>query len=156
MLKVAYTHRLDTNDLADLRGVASCAHQLQHWIDKTHEARVVIVGNRMFAVTIHAGSPRSRVDWRTDFDALRYELVQMPVEVERGLSQYMETFGLVYAACDFCIDRDGRWLFLESNSSGQYAWLEAATGAPISAALADLLAKGEVDARLAGSGRVSR
>jgi hypothetical protein len=57
VLKVAYTHRLDTNDLADLRGVASCAHQLQHWIDKTHEARVVIVGNRMFAVTIHAGSP---------------------------------------------------------------------------------------------------
>lgn len=31
---------------------------------------------------------------------------------------------------------------LESNSSGQYFWLEAHTGAPITATLADLLAAG--------------
>jgi hypothetical protein len=43
---------------------------------------------------------------------------------------------------DFAIEADGRWCFLESNGCGQYGWLEAQTGAPISAALADLLAEG--------------
>ena len=32
---------------------------------------------------------------------------------------------------------------LESNSSGQYFWLEAQTAAPITKALADLLAEGK-------------
>jgi len=41
------------------------------------------------------------------------------------------------------IEQDtGRWFFLESNSGGQYAWLEAATGAPITQALVNLLATG--------------
>jgi hypothetical protein len=55
----------------------------------------------------------------------------------------MDTLGLAYAAFDFVIEQDtGRWLFLESNSSGQYAWLEAATGAPITKALVNLLVTG--------------
>jgi hypothetical protein len=46
------------------------------------------------------------------------------------------------SAVDFSIDSDGRWVFLESNSSGQYFWLESHTGAPITDALADLLIEG--------------
>ena len=53
----------------------------------------------------------------------------------------MKALGLAYAALDFGIAKDtGRFVFYESNSSGQYGWLEAQTGAPITAALADLLA----------------
>ena len=54
----------------------------------------------------------------------------------------MSALGLVYSAVDFAIDADGRWCFLESNSSGRYGWLETQTGAPITTALADLLAGG--------------
>jgi len=36
-----------------------------------------------------------------------------------------------------------RWVFLESNSSGQYGWLEAQTGAPITDHIADLLTGGD-------------
>lgn len=50
--------------------------------------------------------------------------------------------GLVHAAVDFAIDTEQRCIFLESNSAGQYYWLEANTGAPITRALADLLATG--------------
>jgi len=108
------------------------------WI-KPRKPRVVVIGERMFTVTIVTDSPRARVDWRADFTALRYRLVDTPPEVEKGLRRYMDSLGLAYAAVDFAIDRDGRWCFLESNSSGQYGWLEAQTGAPITAALADLL-----------------
>lgn len=141
-LKVAYTHRLTDVDLADLRSVSSTATQVQRWVDKSHEARVVVVGRRMFTVLIRAGSDPARVDWRADYGALTYELVDTPPDIEKGLRAYLDTLGLAYAALDFAFDTDRRAWFLESNGSGQYGWLAAQTGAPISAALADLLAEG--------------
>ncbi|WP_033290915.1 ATP-grasp ribosomal peptide maturase [Amycolatopsis jejuensis] len=139
-LKVAYTRRLGATDLAALDGVATTATQLQGWVDKTHEARVIVIGERMFTITITADSPSAHVDWRSDFAALRYRLVDTPREVENGLRRYLDNLDLAYAAVDFAIDQDG-FCFLESNSSGQYGWLEAQTGAPLTAALADLLTR---------------
>lgn len=142
-MKVAYTHRLTDDDLANLYNVASTAHQFQDWVeDKHHEARVIVVGDRMFPVLIHAGSPASRIDWRTDYPALRYELAELPVAVENGVRCYMAAFDLVYAAFDFAVDAADQWFFLEANTAGQYGFLETNTGAPISASLADLLAGG--------------
>jgi ATP-grasp ribosomal peptide maturase len=141
-LKVAYTHRLANTDLADLRSVAATATQVQRWVDKSHEARVIVVGRRVFTILIRAHSDPARVDWRADYGALTYELVDTPPEIEKGLRAYMDTLGLTYAAFDFAFDTDERAWFLESNGSGQYGWLEAHTGAPITMALADLLTEG--------------
>jgi glutathione synthase/RimK-type ligase-like ATP-grasp enzyme len=138
-LKVAYTHRLSAEDLADLRSVSVSPVQLQRWVDKTHECRVVVIGDRMFTIAIRTASPTARVDWRADFSALTYEWTDTPRVVEKGLRRYMDTLGLAYAAVDMCFDANGNHHFLESNSSGQYGWLEAQTGAPITDALADLL-----------------
>ncbi len=142
-LKVAYTHRLAESDLADLDNVGSTAHQFQDWVHgKRHEARVVVVGERMFPVLIHAGSPASRIDWRTDYTALRYELTELPGAVEIGVRRYMEVFGLVFAAFDFAVDDSGQWYFLEANTAGQYGFLETNSGAAISETLTELLAGG--------------
>lgn len=151
-LTVAYTHRLTTGDLADLAGADTTATQAQQWVDKTHEARVVVVGQRMFTILIRAGSAASRVDWRADYPALSYEWVDTPSEVEKGLRAYLTEMGLTYAAVDFAIDATGRWVFLESNSSGQYFWLESHTGAPITSTLADVLTEGATDHDRAGPG----
>ncbi len=112
-LTVAFTHRLTAADLADLSGVDATATQAQHWVDKTHEARVVVVGEHMFTILIRAGSDASRVDWRADYPALSYEWANTPLEVEKGLRGYLAEMGLVYAAVDFAIDVNGRWIFLE-------------------------------------------
>jgi hypothetical protein len=112
-LTVAYTHRLTAEDLADLANADATATQAQQWVNKTHEARVVVVGQRMFTILIRAGSPASRVDWRADYPALSYEWVDTPPEVEKGLRAYLAEMGLAYAAVDFAIDVDGRWVFLE-------------------------------------------
>lgn len=138
-LKVAYARRIGSAELVDLGAVATTATQLQRWVEKAYEARVVVVGERTFTILIRAGSARSRVDWRADFPALSYEWVDTPDEIAAGLRRYMSVLGLAYAAVDFAVDADGRWIFLESNSSGQYGWLEAQTGVPITVALADLL-----------------
>ncbi|GAA4024744.1 hypothetical protein GCM10022247_56460 [Allokutzneria multivorans] len=143
-LKVAFTRRLADSDLASLGSVASTATQLQRWVDKAYEARIVVVGEQTFTILIKAGSPAGHVDWRADFESLTYRLVDTPPQVANGVRTYMKTLGLVYAALDFAIEKDtDRWVFLESNSSGQYGWLEAQTGAPITDAIADLLTGGD-------------
>ncbi|MDQ2880748.1 MAG: hypothetical protein M3Y48_05660 [Actinomycetota bacterium] len=54
----------------------------------------------------------------------------------------MDSFGLVYGALDFVLTPDDEWVFLEVNPAGQYGFIEQATGAPLTAQLADLLTGG--------------
>ncbi|MDA3624237.1 ATP-grasp ribosomal peptide maturase [Saccharopolyspora sp. WRP15-2] len=140
--RVAHTHRLGEDDLADLRGVETTAHQLQDWVPKAYEVRLTAVGDRLFSVAIHAGSASSKVDWRTDYDALRYEQIDTPAEVADGVHRYLSAMGLVYGAFDFVVTPDDRWVFLECNPGGQYGWLEEPAAVPITDSLADLLATG--------------
>jgi glutathione synthase/RimK-type ligase-like ATP-grasp enzyme len=141
--KLGWTRRLTSDDLADLRGIDVTCHLLQDWAPKSHECRAVFVGDEVFAFAIHAGSPESYVDWRSDYQALRCEPIELPDSVTTGLRGIMADLGLVYGAYDLVVDPDGGqpvW-FLEINPGGQYGFLEAATGAPISDSLARLLAR---------------
>lgn len=137
--KVAYTRRLDDDALADLRGVDATATQVQGWVAKTSEARIVVVGDTVFTIRLTTASAAAYIDWRSDYDALAYEWIDTPPDLAVGIRGYMKTLGLSYAALDFGIDADQQFWFYESNGAGQYGWLEAQTGAPITAALADLL-----------------
>lgn len=144
LMKAAHTHLLTDEDLADLHGVQATAHLFQEYLSKAYECRITAVGDRLFAVAIHAGSDAARIDWRTDYAALSYEVIQPPTEIINGVHAYLGAFGLNFGAFDFVITREQppRWVFLECNVSGQFGWLEAATGLPISSAIADLLEKG--------------
>lgn len=140
--RVAFTSRVNAADLADLRGIEVTAHQFQHWVTKRYEVRVIVIGEQVFPVAIHAGSAAARIDWRADYKALRYELVDPPAQVVAGIELVMKELSLSYGAFDFVVTPAGEWVFLEVNPSGQYGWLETETNAPMSAALARLLAKG--------------
>jgi ATP-grasp ribosomal peptide maturase len=140
--KVAFTRRVRDADLADLAGVELTAHQFQRWVPKAHDVRVIVVGNEHWAVSITSDSAAGHLDFRNDYDSLRYELVPEPVNIHDQINCYMARFDLFYGAFDFVADHDGRWWFLECNPGGQYGWLEQETGAPITAALAEALAKG--------------
>lgn len=146
-LQVAFTHRLSDADLADLRGADLTAQQVQDWVPKAHELRVIAVGEHLFPVAIHAASAAGQVDWRSDYESLSYEVAALPAAVEDGLRAYLRRFGLTYAAFDLVVRPDGEHVFLESNSGGQYGWLEAQTGVPITEAIATTLAKGGSDVR---------
>lgn len=91
--KLGYTRRLTDVDLADLRGVQGTAH-CQHWVDKRWESRVVVVGDDVFAVRIDAGSPAAHVDWRSDYPALTYHIVQPPTALLDGVRGVMSRLGL--------------------------------------------------------------
>lgn len=115
--------------------VAGTAHLFQRLVPKTADVRVTVIGARTFCVRIDSGL----LDWRTDYSRLTYTPVEPPPGIERALHRYLDHFGLVFGAFDFCVGEDGRWWFLECNPSGQWYWLETETGLPMCAALADLL-----------------
>ncbi len=141
-VQVAYTRRLATEDLADLESVATTATTLQRFVPKAFEVRLTVIGQEMFGVAIHAVTEDARTDWRSDLAGLRYELVPVPGVVAESIGRYMKRTSLVYAGFDFVVTPDDQWVMLEANTGPQMGWLEAATGAPITDAMATLLAKG--------------
>jgi hypothetical protein len=139
---VGHTRLIIDDDLADLGHVALTAHQVQCYVDKLMDVRVVVVGDRIFPGAIHPLSEAARIDFRADYRALRYEVIELPAGVAQGISRFMAESGLLMASMDFSVGRDGRYYFLESNpAGGQYGWLEAKTGVCITEAVADLLAQ---------------
>lgn len=140
--RVAYTRRITPADTHDLGAVAATATVLQQFVPKAFEVRLTVIGHRMFPIAIHADSPQARIDWRSDPHALRYEPIELPASVADAVSRYLARAGLRYAGLDFVVTPEGRWVMLEANSGPQFGWLEAATGMPIVAAMAAMLAEG--------------
>lgn len=139
--RLLYTHRLDDGDLSDFRGIGATGHLFQRWVAKKWDARVTAVGDQVFATAIHARSDGSRVDWRSDYDSLDYQPVNLPGEARAGVLAYLRAFKLIFGTFDFTVGTDGRYSFLECNPNGQWAFIEQATGQPISDAIAAELTK---------------
>ncbi|MGH3816903.1 MAG: hypothetical protein ACRDRE_03920 [Pseudonocardiaceae bacterium] len=139
---LVYTRRVHASELESLDGVESTAHLFQQWQPKLFEARVTVVGDRLFSVAIHASSEKAQVDWRADYGALRYEVINnVPDQVRAGIARYLEVAGLAFSAFDFVIRPDGDWVALEANAIGAWGWLAEECGLPIAAAIADALTK---------------
>ncbi|MGH3711255.1 MAG: MvdC/MvdD family ATP grasp protein [Pseudonocardiaceae bacterium] len=142
-LQTAYTRRLGPAELADLSGVETTAHLFQEFIDdKAFEVRATVVGERVFAAAIQAGSEAARIDFRADYPSLSYSAIEPPASIRNGMLKFMHTFDLFFGAFDFAVTTDGEWIMFECNPFGQYGWLEDALDLPITSALADLLESG--------------
>ncbi len=139
-MRIIYTSRLTADDLDDGAIGLSC-HLFQEWIPKEFDVRLTVVGDRFFAVAVHAGSSEAKVDWRTRYSELRYEVRETPDAVRCGAMAYLYAFGLVFGAFDFSVTPDGRWWFLECNPAGQWGWLAEETGLPIAEAIVDELVR---------------
>ncbi|MDT0378404.1 ATP-grasp ribosomal peptide maturase [Streptomyces sp. DSM 42041] len=136
------THLIDPAELDDT--VKLTAHLFQEWVPKAYEVRLTVVGRRCMATEIHAGSDAAYEDWRTDYDALTYKPCDVPARVRAGVLAWLDHFGLSYGAFDFAVTDSGRWTFLECNPSGQWGWIEARAGLPITAAITDFLTRSKL------------
>lgn len=137
--KTVYTRRRSEADLEDLRGIDTTAHLFQAWVDKEHEVRPTVVGERLLAAEFHAGSDAAYTDWRSDYASFTYRVTDVPDGIFRAVRRSMARLGLSFAALDFVVGPDGGWTFLEASPCGQWDWIEHATGLPISQAIADEL-----------------
>ncbi|MGH3692668.1 MAG: hypothetical protein ACRDRX_01460, partial [Pseudonocardiaceae bacterium] len=96
-IQTAYTRRLEPADLADLSGVETTAHLFQQFIDnKSFEVRATVVGERVFAAAIRAGSDAARIDFRADYPSLDYSVVEPPATVRDGMLAFLRAFDLSF------------------------------------------------------------
>ncbi|MFJ5225406.1 ATP-grasp ribosomal peptide maturase [Streptomyces sp. NPDC088400] len=114
-------------------------HLFQARVDKVADVRVLVVGRRTFTVRIDSGL----LDWRKDYSALSYAVVDLPDHMDKALLAYLGHFGLVSGSFDLSVDQAGDYWWLELNPNGQWGWLEEKTGLKMSAAFADLLTQGD-------------
>lgn len=142
-LSAIYTRLVPEAELADMPGIELVPHMFQAWIDKTHDVRVIAVGDCLFAAEIHADSEAGRIDWRADHKHVTYRPCEIPGDVSERIRAFRDRLGLTYGAFDFSIDRDATWWFLECNPNGQWSWLVDAAGLPIDEAIATALITGE-------------
>jgi ATP-grasp ribosomal peptide maturase len=144
-VSLIFTNSVTASDMADGR-VAFTAHQFQQRVPKVRDVRATVVGERVFAANILTDGETTvdtaggLLDWRADYDALRYEPVQLPDSVESSLLRMTEHLGLSFAAADFVVTADDQHYFVDLNPSGQWGWIQEATGLPIAAAIAAQLA----------------
>lgn len=122
-------------------GIAGTAHLLQERIKHEHAVRLTVVDEHMFATAIHAHSKAAALDWRSDYDAVTYEPIAVPEPVRCGVLAFMRSLALRFGAFDFLVCPERGWVFIEVNANGQWAWIEQATGQPITRAIADALTR---------------
>ncbi|MEV7778825.1 ATP-grasp ribosomal peptide maturase [Kitasatospora sp. NPDC088351] len=118
--------------------VAACPHLFQARLVKDFDVRLTAVGTELFAVRIDSPD----LDWRRRQDLITYTPIDVPASVRRSVAHYLGNFRLVYGAFDFAVDADGRWMFLECNANGQWAFFPPPTIDAIATAIADQLQKG--------------
>lgn len=102
------------------------------------DVRVTVVGDRLFATDIRV--PSDYLDWRAaPREAVTYRPLDLPAEVVKCCMDLCRIAGLTYGAFDLIRQPSGSYVFLEINPSGQWGWIEYATGQKITEAIVDTL-----------------
>ncbi|MEM9292212.1 MAG: MvdC/MvdD family ATP grasp protein [Acidobacteriota bacterium] len=125
---------------ASLDSIALAPCLFQQLIPKDYEIRVNIIGNRVWASSIHSQeSEATQLDCRHDLETVRQEAIWLPPEIERLCLRMKQRLRLNMCNIDLIVTPEGEYLFLEVNPNGQWAWIEELTGLPLRQALVDEL-----------------
>jgi len=137
----AETRLVQPSDLDLLDQVRLAPVIFQELIPGGIDIRVTVVGRDVHAAEIRAGESSYPYDFRMDTANAPIVPTTLPDAVLDRLHALMDHFGLLYGAIDLRRAPDGDHVFLEINPAGQWLFVELATGQPITASLAALLAR---------------
>lgn len=136
----AYTQRITATDLEDLEGLSLSPMFVQAEIPKQIELRVAVVGKQCFTAGIRAAVGTGPVDWRhPQAQGGDWEPWTLSGSIVSQLTMLVADLGLVYGGVDLIVQPDGRVVFLEVNSFGEWGMLEQSLGLPVADALAGAL-----------------
>lgn len=136
---VIFTSKLDL-DIDRAKRVIQCPVYLQNLIPKTADIRITVVGTKIFAALIHSQEEEeSSVDWRKASHPLKHSVLDIPEEIKQKCLSMTKKLGLNFGAIDFILDKEQRYVFLEINPNGQWAWIERQLNLNISDEITSLL-----------------
>jgi glutathione synthase/RimK-type ligase-like ATP-grasp enzyme len=142
---MTYSTLIKRGDLAKMKLVKNCPGMFQRYIEKQYEVRVTIVGNRVFSAKIDSQRYlEKRIDWRKGkYIKGIFTKCEIPVDLEEKLKMFLKRFDLKFGAFDLIVNKSGKYIFLECNPNGEWAWIEDCTGMPITDTLINLLVEGK-------------
>lgn len=144
-----FTHAVRRRDARLSHAIRHAPVIFQEYVPKRLEVRVTVIGPQAFAAEIHSQELPSTLhdSRRWDDRRPRHAPHELPSSVERLCVRLVRALGLRFGAIDLILTPAGKYVFLEMNPNGQWAWIESLTGQPIAAAIADLLVRGRARPR---------
>ncbi|MBC7010431.1 hypothetical protein BIZ38_18460 [Pseudoalteromonas sp. BZK2] len=98
----------------------------QTYIEKEYELRILYIDGRFIACKIGTSEHHSgQHDWRA-LPSSKFKITpyQLPEEIEFSLTELMESLDLKTGSIDMIRSKNGEYVFLEVNESGQFIWME--------------------------------
>lgn len=141
-----YTRRVAASELsgAALAGAHVAPLHLQEYVQKATEARAFVIGDEVRATEIHSQeAAETRDDWRkyplrqeggqavVDRDRWKCSPLELPSDVASQLRTVARRLHMPYAAIDLIRTPAGRFVFLEANANGAWAFAEDYGNLPI-------------------------
>ena len=136
--KVIFTSLIDGNVIKNQ--ISMCPTFIQNNIEKFCDIRCTIIGNDIFSAEILSQNEiGSKIDWRRSKNILEHKKHKLPIDIELKCLELTKKLKLNYSAIDLVLDKNGKYIFLEINPNGQWAWIENILKFPISKRIVDIL-----------------
>lgn len=119
-----------------------CPGIFQDYQEKAYELRVTVIRDKVFAVKIDSQSdPASTIDWRKgELHNIAHTQIELDEECRQMCVQLLKALSLEFGSIDLVYTNEGKYIFLEINANGQWAWLQGLAEVPISKHIALALA----------------
>jgi glutathione synthase/RimK-type ligase-like ATP-grasp enzyme len=141
-ISVIRTNLINQENKKKINAVQNCPTLFQELVEKSSELRVTVIGKKIFGCQIHSQeNEATQIDYKRDINSLRHNRFVLPDHLARKCLKMMTSLKLKYAAIDFIITPDNRFVFLELNPNGQWLWIEQKTKMPIADTLIEYLQK---------------
>ena len=119
-----FTNKLKDEDLEDFSLIQNCPTFFQQAIAPKTDVRINVFGNKIFAIKLVLKNADKIDIRRNNMDGVKYVETSVPEEEKVKLLSLIKSYNLQFAAVDYVIDNSGKWIFLEINPNGQWAWFD--------------------------------
>lgn len=141
-IRLIYTNPVDLDQAHQFDYVQYAPVLLQGYVPKQVEIRVTVIGNKAFAVEIHSQEDEETIhDWRRgNTMSLSHKWHVLPRDIEDNCITLVRKLGLAFGAIDLILTPESKYVFLEINPNGQWAWIQQlCPEIPLRETLADVL-----------------
>ena len=147
-INATYTTKITDVQTIDFTGLSISPAIFQQEINGA-DVRVTVVGLDVFACAIEKqGKTNLYSDWRVGINDNTIKITKIskfPSILAQMCVNMNKQLGLQFGAYDFIKEaKTDKYWFLELNPNGQWAFVELATGLPISKSIARLLTSGSI------------
>jgi hypothetical protein len=100
---------------------------LTEFVDAERDVTVAVIRDELFAFSLdRSGFIHETIDWRlapSEYAHRNWQSIRLPDDLSKNIFAFLAEMGVHYARLDFLQAKD-RFIFLESNFTGEWGWLD--------------------------------